>query len=232
MLSLQLSVPPSRSHCSGQSFGHRCAWKRMTPIGVGRVQQVEQLERQTWDRCVRGLLAPSTWVETARSPRYVLLLLRVAKGRATMVSQRIRSWRILLTNGGTWSEDSSLWSLSLWIGNSLGCCFPCFSWSGELFGESILSTGETQGSGQYCFQLALVSLIEYVGAGGYRLSFTIPTSVNQRSQLLNRICFYFQRALGSVFERRNVNELAGKTDQAWRCWGPDMNAHWRERYLN
>jgi hypothetical protein len=77
-----------------------------------------------------------------------------------------------------------------------------------------VSTGESQGSGQYFFQLALVSLIEYAGAGGYRLSFTIPTSVNQRSQLLNRICFYFQRALGSKFERRNVNGLAGKTDQA------------------
>jgi hypothetical protein len=81
--------PPSRSHCSGQSFGHRYAWKRMTPIGVGRVQQVEQLERQTWDRRVRGLLAPSRWVETARSPKYVLLLLRVAKGRSTIVSQSI-----------------------------------------------------------------------------------------------------------------------------------------------
>jgi hypothetical protein len=32
---------------------------------------------------------------------YVLLLLRVAKGRATMVSQRIRSRRVSLTNGGT-----------------------------------------------------------------------------------------------------------------------------------
>ena len=131
--------PPSRSHCSGQSFGHRCAWKRMTPIGVGRVQQVEQLERQTWDRRVRGLLAPSRWVEMARSPKYVLLLLRVAKGRATMVSQRIRSQRVLFTNGGTWSEDSRLSSLSLRIGNSQGCCSPSFSLSGEVLAESILS---------------------------------------------------------------------------------------------
>jgi hypothetical protein len=47
------------------------------------------LERQTWDRRVRGLLAPSRWVAKARSPKYVLLLLRVAKGRSTMVSQSI-----------------------------------------------------------------------------------------------------------------------------------------------
>ena len=93
--------PPSRSHCSGQSFGHRCAWKRMTPIGVDRIQRVGLLGMQTWDRHVRGLLAPSRWVEMARSPKYVLLLLRVAKGRATMVSQSIRSRRVSLTNGGT-----------------------------------------------------------------------------------------------------------------------------------
>jgi hypothetical protein len=30
----------------------------------------------------------------------------------------------------------------------------------------------------------------------------------------------------------DVNELVGKTDQAWRCWGPDIDAHWCERYLN
>jgi hypothetical protein len=89
-----------------------------------------------------------------------------------------------------------------------------WSWSGELFGESILSAGEIQGSGQYSFQQALVSLIEYADADGYRLGFTIPTSVNQRIQLLNIIYFYFQRALGSKFERMDVNELVGKTDQA------------------
>lgn len=36
-LSLGMYQPPSRSYCSSQSFGHRCAWKRMTPIGVDRI---------------------------------------------------------------------------------------------------------------------------------------------------------------------------------------------------
>ena len=93
--------PPSSSDCSALASGHRYAWTHTTPIGVGRAQQAGLLERQTWDRHVRGLLAPSRWVEMARSPKYVLLLLRVAKGRATMVSQRIRSRRVSLTNGGT-----------------------------------------------------------------------------------------------------------------------------------
>ena len=51
--------PPSRCDCSVLASGHRCAWTRMTPIGVDRVQQVELLERRTWDRHARGLLAPS-----------------------------------------------------------------------------------------------------------------------------------------------------------------------------
>jgi hypothetical protein len=121
---------------------------------------------------------------------------------------------VSLTNEGTGSEDSRVLSLSLRIDNSLGCCSPCFSWSSELFGGFILSAGESQVSVQYCFQQALLSLIEYADADGYRLGFTIPTSVNQRSQLLNRICCCFQRALGSKFKRRDVNELVGKTDQA------------------
>jgi hypothetical protein len=100
-LSSGVSRPPSKSDCSAVASGHRRALTHTTPIDVDRDQQVELLERQTWDRHVRGLLAPARWVETARSPRYVLLLLRVAKGRATMVSQRIRSQRVLFTNGGT-----------------------------------------------------------------------------------------------------------------------------------
>jgi hypothetical protein len=81
--------PPSRSGCSALASVHQCAWTRTTPIGVDRVQQVGLLERQTWDRRVLGLLAHSGWVERARSPRYVLFLLRVANGRAAMVSQSI-----------------------------------------------------------------------------------------------------------------------------------------------
>ena len=81
--------PPSSSDCSALASGHRYAWTHTTPIGVDRVQQVELLERQTWDRRVRGLLAHSGYVERALSPRYVLFLLRVAKGRAAMVSQSI-----------------------------------------------------------------------------------------------------------------------------------------------
>jgi hypothetical protein len=81
--------PPSSSDSSPLASGHRYAWTHTTPIDVDTVQQVELLEMQTWDRRVRGLLAPSRWVETARSPRYVLFLLRVAKGRSTMVSQSI-----------------------------------------------------------------------------------------------------------------------------------------------
>ena len=58
--------PPSSSDCSALASGHRYAWRHTTPIGVDRAQQVELLERQSWDRRVRGLLASSRWVETAR----------------------------------------------------------------------------------------------------------------------------------------------------------------------
>jgi hypothetical protein len=39
--------PPSDSDCSAVIFGHRYAWTRTAPIGVGRVQQVGLPERQT-----------------------------------------------------------------------------------------------------------------------------------------------------------------------------------------
>jgi hypothetical protein len=80
---------PSKSDCSAVDFGYRCPWTRTTTIGADRVQQVGLLERQTWDQRVLGLLEPSRWVERARSPKYVLFLLCVEKGRATMVSQII-----------------------------------------------------------------------------------------------------------------------------------------------
>jgi hypothetical protein len=130
---------------------------------------------------------------------------------------------VSLTKGGTWSQGSTLLSLLLRLGNSQGCCSP-FSWSGELFEGSILSAGESQGLGNTVSIGPWCNLIKSADADGYRLSFTIPASVNQRSQLLNRICFYLQRALGSKFERRNVNGLAGKLikpdDVEGQIWTP------------
>ena len=70
--------PRPRSDCAAVASGHRRAWKHTTPIGVNRAQQVELRERRTWDRRARGLLEPSRWVETARSPGCVLFLLSVA----------------------------------------------------------------------------------------------------------------------------------------------------------
>ena len=50
---------PSKQGCPALVSGHRFVWTRTTPIGVDRVQQVELLERRTWDRRARGLLATS-----------------------------------------------------------------------------------------------------------------------------------------------------------------------------
>jgi hypothetical protein len=129
------------------------------------------------------------------------------------------------TNEGALSEVSCESSLSLRIGNSLGCCSPSFSCSGELFWESILTAGESQDLGSIVSIMPWWSLIEYADTGGYGLDFTITTLVNQRSQLSNS-WFHFQRRLAlNVMVGIVLNESVGETDQASRCSRPDMNAH-------
>lgn len=51
--------PPSKQGCPAPASGHRYAWTHTTLISVDRVRQVELLERRTWHRRARGLLAPS-----------------------------------------------------------------------------------------------------------------------------------------------------------------------------
>lgn len=61
----------------------------MTPIDVDRVQQIELRERRTLDRRARGLLAPSEYIEWARSLGRVLYQLSVVRGRTSMASKNI-----------------------------------------------------------------------------------------------------------------------------------------------
>jgi hypothetical protein len=86
---------------------------------------------------------------------------------------------VSLTNGGALSEVCCELSLSPRSGNSLGCCSPSFSCSGELFGESILPAGESQDLGSIVSIMHWWSLIEYADAGGYGLGFTITTLSTQ-----------------------------------------------------
>lgn len=59
--------PSSRSDCSGLYSGYQCVWIRMTPIGADRGRQFKPQERRNWDRRAQGVLAPSEYVERARS---------------------------------------------------------------------------------------------------------------------------------------------------------------------
>lgn len=171
--------PLSLSEFSALASGHGFAWTHMAPIGIYRVQEVQLLERWTWDRGVRGLLALSRWVERARSPGYVLILLPVTRKWAAMVSQNI------------WSSCGL--SFSLRVGNSLGCWSPSISWSVELFRASILSAGEGQDLGRTVSIGALCPLwTSHAHAGGYGLGFTI-TTIN--SQVLTGVFLHFSGLL-------------------------------------
>jgi hypothetical protein len=88
----------------------------------------------------------------------------------------------------------------------LGCCFLCFSWSGELFEASILSAGESQALGDTSSIRPWCNLIDYADAGGYGLGLRSPHS--QSTQSINAVSFWMEFAFISS-GRLAVNLIEG-----------------------
>jgi hypothetical protein len=79
--------PPSRYYCSVLSSGRRCAWTHMTPIGVDIESHKSSCGKgEPWVVAFE-VSKHLHWVGAARSPIYVLSLLPVVRGKATVVGK-------------------------------------------------------------------------------------------------------------------------------------------------